>query len=577
MKKDTTFRRVLKLLKPYTAWIILSLIFALGTVISTLMIPILEGNAVDHIIGKGNVDFPGLFRVLKQIAAVACATFICQWAMNRINNHVTYSVAKTLRQKAFERILRVPVGVIDTQSHGDIASRIVTDADSFTDGLLLGFTQLFTGVMTIAGTIIFMLRIRASIALVVIIATPVSILIARFIAKKSYDMFRQQSKDRGDLTEYLDERISQADLLGELGAVERSEKEFTEKNNRLTSSAVRATFYSSLTNPCTRFVNAVIYAAVGVVGAFLAVAGSISVGELTSFLGYAREYARPFNEITGVITEMQNAMACAARIFEIIDEKQVEDCDGDFNGEPEGKVSMEDVYFSYVPEKPLIEHLNLEVNPGEKVAIVGPTGAGKTTLINLLMRFYDVNKGAVKVDGRDIRTVSRNALRSRFGMVLQETFLFTGTIRDNLTLGKPDATDEEIIEAAKAAHAHEFIRRLPEGYDTVLSAEGGTLSQGQKQLLCIARLMLALPPMLILDEATSSIDTMTEMRIQDAFAKMMKGRTTFVVAHRLQTIRDADTILYMENGHVLEQGSHSELLARDGYYAKLYRSQFSAK
>lgn len=577
MKKDTTFRRVLKLLRPYMAWIILSLIFALGTVVSTLMIPILEGNAVDHIIGKGNVDFPGLFKVLRQIACVAVMTFICQWAMNRINNHVTYSVAKTLRQKAFERLLRVPVGVIDTQSHGDIVSRIVTDADSFTDGLLLGFTQLFTGVMTIAGTIIFMLRIRVTIALVVIIATPVSILIARFIAKKSYDMFRQQSKDRGDLTEYLDERISQADLVSELGAVERSEKEFTEKNDRLTSSAIRATFYSSLTNPCTRFVNAVIYAAVGVVGAFLAVAGSISVGELTSFLGYAREYARPFNEITGVITEMQNAMACAARIFEIIDEKQVEDCDGEFDGEPEGRVSMEDVFFSYVPEKPLIEHLNLEVNLGEKVAIVGPTGAGKTTLINLLMRFYDVNQGAVKVDGKDIRTVSRNALRSRFGMVLQETFLFTGTIRDNLTLGKPDARDDEIVEAAKAAHAHEFIRRLPDGYDTVLSADGSTLSQGQKQLLCIARLMLALPPMLILDEATSSIDTMTEMRIQDAFAKMMKGRTTFVVAHRLQTIRDADTILYMENGHVLEQGSHAELLARGGYYAKLYRSQFSAK
>lgn len=574
MKKDTTFNRVLKLLRPYTGFIILSLLFALGTVVSTLMIPVLEGRAIDHIIGKGKVDFDGLLLVLKQIAGVAAITFFCQLFMNLINNHVTYSVAKTLRQKAFERLLRVPVGVIDRESHGDIASRIVTDADSFTDGLLLGFTQLFTGVMTIVGTIIFMIRIRFTIALVVIIATPISLFIARFISKRSYNFFRQQSKDRGDLTEYIDERISLEDLVSQLGAQELSDKEFVIKNDKLTESAVKATFFSSLTNPSTRFVNAVIYAVVGAVGALLAVAGSISVGELTSFLGYAREYARPFNEITGVITEMQNAMACAARIFELIDEEQVTDCDGEFDGEVKGQVDMEHVDFSYVPEKPLITDLNVSVTPGEKVAIVGPTGAGKTTLINLLMRFYDVNAGAVKVDGRDIRTVSRNALRSRFGMVLQETFLFTGTIRDNLTLGKPDATDEEIIEASKAAHAHEFIRRLPDGYDTVLSAEGGTLSQGQKQLLCIARLMLALPPMLILDEATSSIDTRTEIKIQDAFAKMMKGRTTFVVAHRLQTIRDADLILYMENGHVLEQGSHKELLAKGGYYAKLYNSQF---
>ncbi|MDD5955729.1 MAG: ABC transporter ATP-binding protein [Lachnospiraceae bacterium] len=574
MKKDTTFNRVLKLLRPYTGFIILSLLFALGTVVSTLMIPVLEGRAIDHIIGKGKVDFDGLLLVLKQIAGVAAITFFCQLFMNLINNHVTYSVAKTLRQKAFERLLRVPVGVIDRESHGDIASRIVTDADSFTDGLLLGFTQLFTGVMTIVGTIIFMIRIRFTIALVVIIATPISLFIARFISKRSYNFFRQQSKDRGDLTEYIDERISLEDLVSQLGAQELSDKEFVIKNDKLTESAVKATFFSSLTNPSTRFVNAVIYAVVGAVGALLAVAGSISVGELTSFLGYAREYARPFNEITGVITEMQNAMACAARIFELIDEEQVTDCDGEFDGEVKGQVDMEHVDFSYVPEKPLITDLNVSVTPGEKVAIVGPTGAGKTTLINLLMRFYDVNAGAVKVDGRDIRTVSRNALRSRFGMVLQETFLFTGTIRDNLTLGKPDATDEEIIEASKAAHAHEFIRRLPDGYDTVLSAEGGTLSQGQKQLLCIARLMLALPPMLILDEATSSIDTRTEIKIQDAFSKMMKGRTTFVVAHRLQTIRDADLILYMENGHVLEQGSHKELLAKGGYYAKLYYSQF---
>lgn len=576
MKKQSTMKRILKLLRPYTGFIILSLIFALGTVVSTLMIPVLEGRAIDHIIGKGDVDFEGLLFVLKEIAAVAAVTFFCQLLMNLINNHITYSVAKTLRQKAFERLLRVPVKVIDGESHGDIASRIVTDADSFTDGLLLGFTQLFTGVMTIAGTIIFMIRIRFTIALVVIIATPISLLIARFISKKSYQFFRQQSKDRGDLTEYIDERISLEDLVSQLGAQEISKEEFTKKNDKLTDSAVKATFFSSLTNPSTRFVNAVIYAVVGAVGAMLAVAGSISVGELTSFLGYAREYARPFNEITGVITEMQNAIACAARIFELIDEKQVEDCDGEFDGEVSGRVEMEHVDFSYVPEKPLITDLNVKVDPGEKVAIVGPTGAGKTTLINLLMRFYDVNAGAVKIDGRDIRSVSRNALRSRFGMVLQETFLFTGSIRDNLTLGKPDATDEEIIEASKAAHAHDFIRKLLDGYDTVLTASGGTLSQGQKQLLCIARLMLALPPMLILDEATSSIDTRTEIKIQDAFAKMMKGRTTFVVAHRLQTIRDADLILYMENGHVLEQGSHSELLAKNGYYARLYRSQYQS-
>lgn len=576
MKKQSTVKRILKLLRPYTGFIILSLIFALGTVVSTLMIPVLEGRAIDHIIGKGDVDFDGLLFVLKEIAGVAAITFFCQLFMNLINNHITYSVAKTLRQKAFERLLRVPVKVIDGESHGDIASRIVTDADSFTDGLLLGFTQLFTGVMTIAGTIIFMIRIRFTIALVVIIATPISLLIARFISKKSYQFFRQQSKDRGDLTEYIDERISLEDLVSQLGAQEISKEEFTKKNDKLTDSAVKATFFSSLTNPSTRFVNAVIYAVVGAVGAMLAVAGSISVGELTSFLGYAREYARPFNEITGVITEMQNAIACAARIFELIDEKQVEDCDGEFDGEVSGRVEMEHVDFSYVPEKPLITDLNVKVDPGEKVAIVGPTGAGKTTLINLLMRFYDVNAGAVKIDGRDIRSVSRNALRSRFGMVLQETFLFTGSIRDNLTLGKPDATDEEIIEASKAAHAHDFIRKLPDGYDTVLTASGGTLSQGQKQLLCIARLMLALPPMLILDEATSSIDTRTEIKIQDAFAKMMKGRTTFVVAHRLQTIRDADLILYMENGHVLEQGSHSELLAKNGYYARLYRSQYQS-
>ena len=573
-KRNETAKKVMGLLRPYSGFLLLSLLCALGTVVTTLLIPILSGKAIDHMTGQGKVDFPGLVLVLKQIAVVAAGTFIFQLIMNRINNYITYSVTRNLRQQAFEKLLVQPVAVIDRESHGDIVSRIVTDADSFSDGLLLGFTQLFTGIMTIIGTIGFMLQIRVSIALVVILLTPVSLKVAKFIAGRSYRMFSAQSRDRGELTEFLQERITLSDLVNHLGYREKTREEFLEKNRTLTESAMKATFYSSLTNPSTRFINALIYAAVGVAGSLVAIAGGITVGQLSSFLGYAREYARPFNEITGVVTEMQNAMACAQRLFAIIESKPVENGTEHLPEKVEGKVEMRHVDFSYDPQVKLIRDLSFTARPGETVAIVGPTGAGKSTIINLLMRFYDVNAGEVRVEGRDIRELDRASLRSRYGMVLQETFLFSGTIRENLMLGKPKATEEEMVAAAKAAHAHSFIRRLPKGYDTYLAPEGGSLSQGQKQLLCIARLMLALPDMLILDEATSSIDTRTEIRIQDAFHKMMKGRTTFIVAHRLQTIRDADLILYMEQGRVLEQGTHRQLLEKNGYYAKLYRSQF---
>ncbi|MBQ5485092.1 MAG: ABC transporter ATP-binding protein [Lachnospiraceae bacterium] len=573
-KRNETAKKVMGLLRPYSGFLLLSLLCALGTVVTTLLIPILSGKAIDHMTGQGKVDFPGLVLVLKQIAVVAAGTFIFQLIMNRINNYITYSVTRNLRQQAFEKLLVQPVAVIDRESHGDIVSRIVTDADSFSDGLLLGFTQLFTGIMTIIGTIGFMLQIRVSIALVVILLTPVSLKVAKFIAGRSYRMFSAQSRDRGELTEFLQERITLSDLVNQLGYREKTREEFLEKNRTLTESAMKATFYSSLTNPSTRFINALIYAAVGVAGSLVAIAGGITVGQLSSFLGYAREYARPFNEITGVVTEMQNAMACAQRLFAIIESKPVENGTEHLPEKVEGKVEMRHVDFSYDPQVKLIRDLSFTARPGETVAIVGPTGAGKSTIINLLMRFYDVNAGEVRVEGRDIRELDRASLRSRYGMVLQETFLFSGTIRENLMLGKPKATEEEMVAAAKAAHAHSFIRRLPKGYDTYLAPEGGSLSQGQKQLLCIARLMLALPDMLILDEATSSIDTRTEIRIQDAFHKMMKGRTTFIVAHRLQTIRDADLILYMEQGRVLEQGTHRQLLEKNGYYAKLYRSQF---
>ncbi|MEE3355120.1 MAG: ABC transporter ATP-binding protein, partial [Candidatus Weimeria sp.] len=482
-KRNETAKKVMGLLRPYSGFLLLSLLCALGTVVTTLLIPILSGKAIDHMTGQGKVDFPGLVLVLKQIAVVAAGTFIFQLIMNRINNYITYSVTRNLRQQAFEKLLVQPVAVIDRESHGDIVSRIVTDADSFSDGLLLGFTQLFTGIMTIIGTIGFMLQIRVSIALVVILLTPVSLKVAKFIAGRSYRMFSAQSRDRGELTEFLQERITLSDLVNQLGYREKTREEFLEKNRTLTESAMKATFYSSLTNPSTRFINALIYAAVGVAGSLVAIAGGITVGQLSSFLGYAREYARPFNEITGVVTEMQNAMACAQRLFAIIESKPVENGTEHLPEKVEGKVEMRHVDFSYDPQVKLIRDLSFTARPGETVAIVGPTGAGKSTIINLLMRFYDVNAGEVRVEGRDIRELDRASLRSRYGMVLQETFLFSGTIRENLMLGKPKATEEEMVAAAKAAHAHSFIRRLPKGYDTYLAPEGGSLSQGQKQLL----------------------------------------------------------------------------------------------
>lgn len=567
-------RRILKELKPFLGAILLSLVCALITVILTLNIPVLTGKAVDCIVGVHQVDFDGLLAVLRQMAVVVAATFFSQWMMNRLNNYVTYRVTCNMRQRAFEKMIGMPLAEIDRHSQGDYMSRIVTDADVFSDGLLMGFTQLFTGVLTIVGTIGFMLRINLWIALVVILLTPVSLLVARFIANRTYAMFRLQAKYRGQQTSLVEEMIEHKKVVRLFSYENRAKEMFDEGNALLSDSALKATFYSSITNPATRFVNSLIYAGVGISGAVLCVMGGITVGALTSFLGYASQYAKPFNEISGVVTELQNAFACAARIFEMMDVcLPVEQVKNQL-GETEGRVCFEHVAFSYDKERPLITDLNLQVKPGQKVAIVGPTGSGKTTLINLLMRFYEVDEGRITVDGKDIRECSKADLRRNFGMVLQETWLKEGTILENLSMANPEATREQIVEAAKAAHAHEFIRRLPKQYDTVLGADGGSLSQGQKQLLCIARLMLHLPPMLILDEATSSIDTRTEMKIQEAFGRMMKGRTTFVVAHRLSTIREADIILFMKDGQVVEQGNHKSLLAKNGYYAKLYYSQF---
>ena len=508
------------------------------------------------------------------MALAIVGTCFFQWLMNRINNYITYDITKNVRQKAFEKMLVMPIKNIDSHSHGDYMSRIATDADVFSDGLLMGFTQLFTGVLTILGTIFFMVRVSLPIALVVIVLTPVSLLVAKFVASRTYAMFQLQAKHRGEQTAYADEMIENQSVVSAFSYNEKAKEEFDVLNDRLADSSLKATFYSSITNPTTRFVNSLIYSGVGVAGAILAIFGGITVGGLTSFLGYASQYAKPFNEISGVVTELQNAIACAARIFEIIDAPAVEESRENHLSDVEGKIVFEDVAFSYDPSKPLIEHLNLTVEPGQRIAIVGPTGSGKTTLINLLMRFYDTTHGKITIDGVDIRSIPRANLREKFGMVLQETWLKEGTIRENLLFANPDATEEEMVQAARTSHAHEFIKRLPNGYDTYIKGDDGSLSQGEKQLLCIARLMLALPPMLILDEATSSIDTRTEMKIQEAFQTMMEGRTTFVVAHRLSTIREADVILYMQDGQVLEQGNHQELLEKNGYYAKLYRSQF---
>ena len=573
-----TLKKVFRYIKRYIPLLITALALSIVTVALTLYFPILTGRAIDLIIGKGQVDFDGIMQiVIKAVIAVAFAA-IAQWLTNVCNNKMTYNVIRDIRTDAFENIEKIPLSYIDSHSHGDIVSRIISDVDTFADGLLLGLTQLFTGAATIVGTLIFMLTINVKIAVVVVVLTPLSLVAASFIAKRTYSMFQLQSRTRGEQTALIDEMIGNQKVLVAFNHEKKAIEQFDEINDRLSQYSLRATFFSSLTNPTTRFVNSIVYASVGVFGAISAILGGITVGQLTCFLSYANQYTKPFNEISGVITELQNAIACASRIFELIEvEREIPDAEDAYElDEADGKVDIEDVYFSYEPDQKLIEDFNLHVEQGQRVAIVGPTGCGKTTLINLLMRFYDVNSGKIKVSGHDIREMTRHSLRKNYGMVLQETWLKNGTIRDNICMGRPEATDEEIIEAAKATHAHSFIKRLPKGYDTVITEDGGNLSQGQKQLLCITRVMLCLPPMLILDEATSSIDTRTEIKIQKAFLKMMQGRTSFIVAHRLSTIRDADVILVMKDGKIIEQGRHEELLKENGFYANLYNSQFEA-
>lgn len=572
-----TLGKVMKYIKKYRVRVVMSLIFAAVTVITTLYLPILTGNAVDLMVEKGKVDFAGLKPIVKTMLIVLAITGVAQWIMNICNNYITYHVVQDIRKDAMDRIQIVPLKYLDGHAAGDIVSRVIADVDQFADGLLMGFTQAFTGVMTIVGTLVFMLRINVWITLVVILVTPLSFFVAGFIAKKSYTMFQMQSKERGAQTALIDEMIGNQRVVQAYGHEKRSLEQFDAINGRLEKYSLRATFFSSITNPATRFVNNLVYAGVGIVGAFFAIHGMLSVGRLTSFLSYANQYTKPFNEISGVITELQNAIACAARVFELMEAEPQEPDKPDAIEltQVKGAVELKNVSFSYVPEQKLIRDFNLTVKPGQRVAIVGPTGCGKTTVINLLMRFYDVNKGVIAVDGTDIRNMTRASLRSNIGMVLQETWLKDGTIRDNIIMGKPDATEEEIIAAAKATHAHSFIKRLPQGYDTAVREDGDNLSQGQKQLLCITRVMLCQPPMLILDEATSSIDTRTEIRIQRAFEKLMKGRTSFIVAHRLSTIKNADIILVMKDGNIIEQGSHESLLAQNGFYANLYNSQFA--
>ena len=570
-------RQVLNYIRRYWLMVGLSLVLAAVTVVLTLYIPILTGDAVDLLLGKGAVDFAGVFSVMKKIAIAMIITAVAQWVMNTCNNHITYHVVKDIREDAFEKLEKLPLKYLDAHAYGDIVSRVVADVDTFADGLLMGFTQLFTGVLTIIGTLIFMLITNVPIALVVVCITPVSFLVARFIATRTYSMFKLQSEIRGEQTSLIEETIGNQKIVKTFSREEAVKAQFGEINGRLQDCSLKAIFFSSITNPATRFVNSLVYAGVGIFGAFVAIRGGISVGRLSCFLSYANQYTKPFNEISGVVTELQNALACAARIFELIEEEpQVPDAaDAKVLTDATGNVALENVHFSYVPDKKLIQDFNLTVKPGQRVAIVGPTGCGKTTVINLLMRFYDVDSGRITVDGTDIRDITRGSLRTSYGMVLQETWLRSGTIRDNIRMGKPEATEDEVVQAAKAAHAHSFIKRLPQGYDTVITEDGGSLSQGQKQLLCIARVMLCLPPMLILDEATSSIDTRTEMRIQNAFARMMEGRTSFIVAHRLSTIQEADIILVMKDGNIIEQGNHETLLAKKGFYADLYYSQFA--
>ena len=574
-QRKATLTRVLHKIRPYSLFVVCSLIVAAVSVAAQLYIPILCGDAIDLMLGKGIVDFAGVGRIIVEVLVVAVAAAFAQWLLSVCNNRITFSVSRDLRNEALRKIQTLPLSYLDSHPSGDIVSRMVADVDTFADGLLMGFTQLFSGVLTILGTLLFMLSENVVITLVVVCITPLSLLVASFLAKRSYKYFQGQSSVRGEQTALVNEMIEGQKVVQAFGHEAESLDAFDEVNGRLQDVSLKAIFFSSMTNPATRFVNNIVYAGVGLVGALYAVRGGITIGQLSVFLNYANQYTKPFNEISGVVTELQNALACAARVFELLDaDDQIPEAENAAVLQPDGHVQLEDVSFRYLPDRPLIEGLSLDVKPGQRIAIVGPTGCGKTTLINLLMRFYDVNSGAIKVSGTDIRSVTRASLRGSYGMVLQDTWLRAGTVRENIAYGKPDASLEEIVAAAKAAHADSFIRRLPEGYDTVIAEDGGNISQGQKQLLCIARVMLCLPPMLILDEATSSIDTRTEVRIQKAFARMMQGRTSFIVAHRLSTIREADVILVMKDGHIVEQGSHDELLAANGFYAKLYNSQF---
>ena len=576
-RKRTVVKRVLQAIGKYKIWLAASLVLALLTVALTLYAPILVGDAIDYILGPGDVEFAALCSLLARIAVIVGATSLLQWAMNLCNNRITYRVVMDVRTAAFDHLERLPLKYIDSHSQGDIVSRLVADVDQFSDGLLMGFTQLFTGVMTILGTLLFMLSIHVKITLVVVLITPVSLLVAGFIARRTHSMFLLQSGTRGELTGLIDEMAGNQKLVQAFSYEQESVARFEEINQRLQKHSLKAIFFSSITNPATRFVNGLVYAGVGIAGAFAAIRGALTVGQLSCFLSYANQYTKPFNEISGVVTELQNALACAGRVFELMDEEPLTSDAGTAvsGGEVQGQVEIDHVDFSYTKERELIQDFNLCVKPGQRIAIVGPTGCGKSTLINLLMRFYDVDQGAIRVDGRDIRKMPRKSLREQYGMVLQETWLKSATVRENIAYGKPDAAEEEIIRAAKASYAHSFIRRMPDGYDTVLAEDGGSLSQGQKQLLCIARVMLCLPPMLILDEATSSIDTRTELKIQNAFAKMMEGRTSFIVAHRLSTIREADRILVMRDGQIIEQGTHESLLEQGGFYAELYNSQWA--
>ena len=574
-QRKATLNRVLHKIRPYSIFVVCSLLVAAVSVAAQLYIPILCGDAIDKMLGKGNVDLAGVLRIAVSILVVAAVAALAQWLLSVCNNRITFSVSRDLRNEALRKIQTLPLSYLDSHPSGDIVSRMVADVDTFADGLLMGFTQLFSGILTIFGTLLFMLRENVPITLVVVCITPLSLVVAGFLAKRSYGYFQSQSTVRGKQTALVNEMIEGQKVVQAFGHEAESLAAFDEVNGRLQDVSLKAIFFSSLTNPATRFVNNIVYAGVGLVGALYAVRGGITIGQLSVFLSYANQYTKPFNEISGVVTELQNALACAARVFELLDaEDQVPEAENAAALQPDGHVQLQDVSFRYLPDRPLIEGLSLDVQPGQRIAIVGPTGCGKTTLINLLMRFYDVNSGSIKVSGTDIRDVTRASLRGSYGMVLQDTWLRAGTVRENIAYGKPDATMDEVIAAAKAAHAHSFIRRLPDGYDTVIAEDGGNISQGQKQLLCIARVMLCLPPMLILDEATSSIDTRTEVRIQKAFARMMQGRTSFIVAHRLSTIREADVILVMKDGHIVEQGNHDQLLAQGGFYAKLYNSQF---